>query len=282
MIPYFCWNIIAILIVIGLKLLAFYFKGKPLSNILSYFQENGWLHLLWDNNVWGTDCLNWLGIPLSMSGPSDFPLWFVRDLIVDIFVLTPVIFFYLKYTRFYGLILLAIAYISHIWPNIPGISIEAVFFFSIGSYYGINCKNLILEFAPYRIPSYIVAFCLLCFTVWFDGINTKVGSFIYPLFIISGVIAVFNISAQMIKNNKIKVRPLLSKSTFFIYAVHTLFILNISSCILGKIVGNNTIIALIISYITIPILTVGICLCLFCFMRKFMPRLLNILIGQRL
>lgn len=279
-IPYFCWNLIAILVIVVSKIAAFIFKGKPLSNILTYFQENGWLRMFWDNNIWGGDYLNWLGLSMSSSGPIDLPLWFLRDLIVVI-ILVPVIFFYLKHTKFYGLILLAASYVTQIWPDIHGLSITAVFFSSVGAYLGINGKNMIVEFRRFRNLSYISAFIFLIITVWFDGRNTELGSLFHPLYIISGVCAIFNLAAQLLKKNKVKVHSFLSQSTFFIYAVHTLLVLRLCSFIVRNIIGGSSAFALIISYLTIPVLTVGVCLLLFFLMKKLTPRLLGILTGNR-
>lgn len=236
--------------------------------------------MFWDNSTWGGDHLNWLGLSLSSSGPIDLPLWFLRDLIVVI-ILAPVIFFYLKHMKFYGLILLAVAYVSHIWADIHGLSITAVFFFSIGAYLGINGKNMIVEFSRFRNLSYITASIFLIITIWFDGRNTELGSLFHPLYIISGVCAVFNLAAQLLEKNKVKVNPFLSQSTFFIYAVHTLLVLWLCSFIVENVIGASSVLSLIISYFTIPVLTVGACLLLFALMKKLTPRLLGILTGNR-
>lgn len=154
-------------------------------------------------------------------------------------------------------------------------------FFSIGAYLGINGKNMIVEFSRFRNLSYITASIFLIITIWFDGRNTELGSLFHPLYIISGVCAVFNLAAQLLEKNKVKVNPFLSQSTFFIYAVHTLLVLWLCSFIVENVIGASSVLSLIISYFTIPVLTVGACLLLFALMKKLTPRLLGILTGNR-
>lgn len=279
-IPYLLWNLIAILIVVILKLGAHIVKKKPLSNILVWFQDNGWWHLFWDNNVWGENSISWAGTVIPMTGPADLPLWYLRDLMV-IVLISPLVFYYLKYTKFYGIFILALAYISKIWPNIHGLSITAVFFFSVGAYFSLNDKNLVDEFNKIRIPAYVLFMLLLFPMIWFNGKNTFIGSLIYPVFIIIGVCVIFNISSMLIEKEKVKVIPLLTQSTFFIYALHTLVVLRICSFIINGIIGSTNALALTISYLMTPILTIFCCLALYVLMKRFFPRLLGLLTGDR-
>lgn len=61
LIPYLLWNALYILWIVIQKVGAFFVKGKPLSNIVDYFQENHWLRMFWDCNVWSLNYFNWLG-----------------------------------------------------------------------------------------------------------------------------------------------------------------------------------------------------------------------------
>ena len=279
-IPYLCWNLIAILITVGMKVGAFLLKGKPLSNILQYFQDNGWWHMLWDCNVWAEDRLNWLGMATPMSGPINLPLWFLRDLIVVV-VLTPAIYWLLKHTRHYGLLLLGLAYVSGIWPNIPGLNITAVFFFSAGAYFSLRGKNLVDECRRVRGASYVCAAVLMLFTVWFDGRNTTTGCLIYPFYIIAGVCAAFNLAAQLLSSGRTHVRPVLSQSTFFIYAFHSLLALRISSFLFRPFDTCDSPAVQTMVYLLRPLLAVVVCLGLYLLMKRFIPRTLGLLTGNR-
>lgn len=75
--------------------------------------------------------------------------------------------------------------------------------------------------------------------VWYDGKNTVIGSVIYPFFIITGVISVFNIAVQLIEKGVVKSHSILTQSTFFIFALHTLLVLRISSYTINAIIGGG-------------------------------------------
>lgn len=279
-IPYILWNVISILLIVGLKIGAFIFKGKPLSYILDYFQENGWHHLFWDCNVWGGNSVNWLGLATRYTGPSDFPLWFLRDLIVVI-VFTPIIYRFIKYLRHYFVLILSFLYISGIWPEIPGLSITAIFFFSMGAYYSISGMNLVDKFKKVRISSYIVGALFLCLTIWYDGKNTVVGNYIYPFWVIAGVCAVFNIAVDVVKSKKMPICSSLANSSFFIFAIHSLLILEISSAVSVRILPWDSPFILTIRYFVTPLLTIGICLLLYFLLRKYLPKALSVITGNR-
>lgn len=280
-IPYLLWNLIAILIMIVVKVGAFILKGKPLSSIPDYFRENGWLHLFWDCNVWGENQINWLGTYVPNTGPVDLPLWFLRDLIVVV-MLSPVIFYLLKHLRFYLLYILLFCYVSRIWPSIPGLSITAIFFFSVGAYIGIYGKNLVKECQKVKWLSYASVSILLPLTVWFGGRNTHTGSLIYPFFVVVGVCAAFNLASWLLETGRVKNQfPVLGKSSFFIYATHMLLILNFSTAICTRLFYWNNPATHIICYFLIPLLTVAICFSCYLLMQKYMPKILAVLIGNR-
>lgn len=279
-IPYILWNVISILLIVGLKIGAFLFKGKPLSNIIDYFQENGWLRLFWNCNVWGEDHTNWLGISMPWTGPSDLPLWFLRDLIVVV-LLTPIIYWLIKHLHHYFIWILAFCYISGIWIDLSGFGITSIFFFSTGAYLSISGKNLVEEFRRVRLSSFILGVLLLVVMIWYDGRNTVVGNFIYPFWIIVGICAIFNLAVDIVKSQRLKIHPLLSKCSFFIYAIHTLYVLSVGMVLCTKILYWNNPLILTIRYLLVPILTVCICLILYWLMQKYTPRLLGILTGNR-
>ena len=269
-IPYVCWNAIATLSIIAAMIGAYFLKGKPLSRIPLYFQENGILSLFWDINVWAEDRTNLLGMLTPMTGPIDLPLWFLRDLIV-VTVLTPLIYWFVKRTRHYGILLLALAYISGVWPNLSGFNITAVFFFSTGAYFSIHGKNLMMECQRVRIASYIAAIAFLLPSIWLDGRNTPVGY----------ILAAFNLAADLLRKGKTKVHPLLAQSTFFIYALHTVVVLAACSFLTQRLLPGENPLIQTIAYLLTPLLCVATCLGIFLFMKRFFPKILGILTGNR-
>ena len=159
-VPYVLWNLASIMVTIGLKVGAYFIKGKPLSNIIIYIEEKGWWKMFWDCNVWAEDRLNWLGYNCPMSGPINLPLWFLRDLIV-VTILTPLVYWFVKSFRIYGVLLLGLFYVSGVWFPISGFTVTTVFFFSLGAYFSIFGKNVVEELKRFKIVAYLLAFVLL-------------------------------------------------------------------------------------------------------------------------
>ncbi len=279
-IPYVCWNLIAIASVVVLKVGAFFVKGKPLSNISLFFEENGWLRMLWDCHVWAEDRINWIGAATPMTGPYNLPLWFLRDLIV-VSILSPLVYWFVKRTRHYGLLLLALAYISGVWPDIHGLNVTAVFFFSTGAYFSIYGKNLVREFRKVCWLSYIGAVLFLLLTIWFDGRNTATGYLLYPFYIIMGVCAVVNLASRLIETGRTHVHPVLTQSTFFIYATHTILVLWFTSKVVYKVIGNESVVALTIGYFLTPMLATFVCVGLYVFLKRYFPCWARVLTGNR-
>lgn len=161
-----------------------------------------------------------------------------------------------------------------------GVSITAIFFFSLGAF-SIHGKNLVKEIKKIKFLSFALGILLLLITVLFDGNNTSTGFLIYPFFVIVGVCATFNLAIFLLESGKVKVYPILSKSSFFIYATHTLLILSVSRAVCSRILYWNTPLVLTIRYFATPILAVGACFTLYIVMKKFTPKLLDVLTGNR-
>ena len=242
-IPYLLWNIIAILSVVCAKIGAYLIKGKPLSSIIEYFESNGWFHLFWDNNQWAFDRVDWLGNTLmAMSGPCNLPLWFLRDLIV-VTIFTPLIYFLVKKLNKYIILILLFCYISNIFPQVQGLHITTVFFFTTGAFFSITNRNIIKVFNKYQFVALILTILLLICTIIYDGKNTLEGQYVYPFYIIGGCITAFNISSYMIRKKEWEFPSVLPQSSFFIYAIHTILILGIASKISTLIFLNSVVLS---------------------------------------
>lgn len=113
------------------------------------------------------------------------------------------------------------------------------------------------------------------------GHNTVVGARIYHFYIVAGTFAVFNLAADLLERGKTRVHPLLPRSSFFIYATHTLLVLGISRRLLSPLGNLGHPLAFATAYLLTPLLAVAICLGLFMLMRRWLPRTLGVLTGNR-
>ncbi len=153
----------------------------------------------------------------ALDGPIDGPLWFIRDLMV-MTIISPVLFVIAKkmpYLILFGLFI----YISGTWSGIPGLSIVALVFFSLGAYFATN-KFSFVEWSKDNFGTlsvfYISILTLLVLTkdshvipLWIHHFNVIVG-----VFFSAGL-------AAWISEKKYRVPPFLVGSTFFVFASHS-------------------------------------------------------------
>ena len=141
------------------------------------------------------------------------PFWFIRNLFL-IILISPIIYFYCKFLRIHGLILLGVVWITDasFWSFIPQ-SCD-VFFFSVGAYYRINercfakdCQKLTWLSLLY-IP--IVIYCLLA--------ECRQESVLFRSGIILGL--VFFINVCMYYMNRVNISSDLTNASFMVYALH--------------------------------------------------------------
>lgn len=286
LIPYLIWNLFDVLYVLALKSLKVISAGASISStIVTYLNNNGWLHIFWDNRLGGLNYINCLGQSIPWTGPHLIPLWFLRDLIL-VFIFTPIIYRFIKKYKFYSVIFLALCYLSQIWINLPGFSITCTFWFSLGAYFSIHGKNMILNLYGYRKYAYVLFFILLLPMIWYGGKDgdaitpNLLAQSLYQFYIIASVISLIGLAVTLLKANMVKVYPRLASATFFIFLSH-IFILNFLYKIVENLALGENYLILIVVYLIIPIITVSVSLFAFHILDKFSPKLLSILTGNR-
>src|SRR5699024_5552578 len=113
LLPYIIWNSVLIL--------AIFFKHHLFVKI-GLGPDEGY-EVLQNSSVY----------QLFWGMPINFPLWYIRDLMC-MMLLSPLFFVFFKYTKHFGMIILALLYFFVIESRIPGLSTTAFFFFGLGSY----------------------------------------------------------------------------------------------------------------------------------------------------
>lgn len=275
--PYILWNIG----IVGLWLV-FYFlcaclREDTINTFLGMSKEFD-LTILYNYNTWGQNASNWFGYPIENSGPFIIPLWFLRDLII-VTLLTPIIYFLIKKTGPILLLLLLFCYVSQVSIPVPGISVVSLFFFSLGAYFSLNRINMVSEACRYK--RFTTFGSLICggVAIAYDG--TQLGHEILPFFVICGAFCVLWVAAYCVNKFNWQINKTLTASCFFIYALHCAslpltgapvnFIYSKASLLFGQIIG----------YIIAPFITVFICILVYWTVRRFLPRVANIMSGFR-
>ena len=210
------------------------------------------------------------------TGPADFPLWFLRDLIIMTLV-APVLHLFFKKYRWLSLSLLIIALFSMWSPKYP--TMQAFFYYGIGIWLGIHGIDLLSIGKRFKAPAAIAALILLPITT--SQIGRPLHPWLFRLFIPCGMIAFMNLCDSMIANERRCQRLCnLSASVFFIYAVHEIYILGWTKGLLSRLLGNGST-GLWISYFLVPIVVLGVCLGLYTLLNRVMPRTLAFVCGGR-
>ena len=277
LVPYLLWNAIPFLLAVLAMLAAVTIKGKPIEGVETFIVEKNW-HIFYDCNEWGTTRINWLGENLRMTGPYDFPLWFLRDLIV-VTIMTPIIYYAIKMLNLFIISILFIAYISRIWTLLPGFHITAFFYFSTGAYFALNKININQFVDKYKLLFIPICIILLVATTIYDGVNTVIGQNIHPLFVCTGVFTAFFVASRCIIKYNIMPNKMLVPSCFFIYAIHGVCFpligspLRLTRSVLHYIIPGNTGIEEGFCYIISPIVTAFLCILLLMFVRRLFPKL---------
>jgi hypothetical protein len=283
LIPYILWNLINVIlrpvIILGGRIIK---KDGDWERFTLFFNElidKGIWNIFLHYNTWG-NATNIFGWSRPSMGPFSVPMWFLQTLIV-LTIVSPVIYFICKSLKIYGVILLGILYYTGIWFSIPGFRMMAIFFFALGSYYGIYKKNLINETRQYKFFWYAISVLTLIPSMYYDYNGISTYNCFKPVFIIATVISSISIASYLIEGKRVKVNKTLSQATFFVYAVHTVLVLTIVGIVFDKIFRSNSPIILMVRYFSVPIITAYLCVAIYCTMKKIMPKFLNLLSGNR-
>ena len=211
-----------------------------------------------------------------LTGPADYPLWFLRDLIL-MTLIAPLIYPIVKNFRWVSLAILIIIYLSPLTLAIP--SEQAIFYFCIGAWLGINRCDLLTICRKCKVSAAIISVILLPIAT--TQVGRPLHTFLLDLFIPFGIITSINICDSLINNEKICERLCkLSASVFFIYAIHEIYILGWTKGLFLRIFGDS-LFSTCISYLFVPVVVLFVCLGLYYLFNRIMPRMMSFACGGR-
>lgn len=117
LVPYILWNLITIPIMLGVKYCETFTGTSTQEAFNAFVAESQWMHVFWDFTSNDATFKNLFGWTLLKSNPILSTFWYVRDLLIMMF-LSPLIWWWFKYTRKWGLLILIVALVLRIWPHI--------------------------------------------------------------------------------------------------------------------------------------------------------------------
>ena len=210
------------------------------------------------------------------SGPIDFPLWFLRDLII-LTLFAPLIYLIFRRFKWTSLALLVLVYLSPWNPAIP--TMRSIFFFSIGVWLGTHKVNLLQACQKVRIPAFILAFLLLFIST--SQLGRPMHTFLIRLFYPCGMVVFMLFCNSLIDNQRRSERLCtLSSCVFFIYASHEIYILGWTKGVCLRLFGES-LGAAWLRYLITPFIVIGICLLLYRVLNRLIPNALSIACGGR-
>jgi peptidoglycan/LPS O-acetylase OafA/YrhL len=277
--PYLLWNIVAFLSYVVID----YVKtGDSIwASFTDLYSSRSW-RMFWDWTEWRNRFTNILGQEMVHSGPVLMTLWFLRDLILVVF-LSPVVYYLAKYAKIYGILFLGVLYYTQIIGPVAGFHtnqlITALFYFGLGSYFSIHGKNLVVSLRKGQVYWFLIALVGLILTTYYYGDDRQ--KYFYPVFVVSGVFTAINITSFFMERGKLKVYRTLSQASFFVYAIHNIAILHIAARLVRGLYPSDNPIVLWSKYLITPFVCAFLCLGIYLLMRKFVPNILKVLTGNR-
>ncbi|WP_433895868.1 hypothetical protein [Sphingobacterium mizutaii] len=120
-----------------------------------------------------------------------------------------------------------------------------------------------LALATYHNGKPLYVFCIRCFTIF-------------------GTLSMIYLGNKLQHIDKLRnILIDLSKTVFFVYAIHIIYIINWTKGAFAKISFLNKDYGQIIGYFLMPLVVAVVCLLIYYSMKKLTPKFLNVIIGGR-
>lgn len=267
-VPYIIWNFVAfiiLLIQVHPKVIRFFPLLKDYRVDIVSFLSSFWV----------------TNLPIRMSGPANpinTPLWFIRDLMVLV-LLSPIIWWLIKKTKMTIVITLGIVWFFLLGQYIgfPGLCHQSLFFFPLGAYFGINRLNFVEMARKCTWMPFI--YFVLAFT---DALltNEPYKHFVHNSEILLGMITFVFWASSLLEKEKIHVNTFLAGASFFVYALHNLFLGKVTKFFVICVRPESPILVLLI-YFVMPAMAILLCLGLYKLIYQRFPHFASALTGGR-
>lgn len=271
LIPYIIWNSLSL----AISLIAILLIPSAMTAQGGEFTLKSLLSIYWQYDGILTGAI-------PTNKPINYPLWFVRDLMI-IVLLAPMLYYALKKFGKSLILLFAILWVTlriiHI-EIIP--SADGLLFFSFGAYMSIKGKDMIAQFGKYKWLTAVsfIMLGIIHFILQGYDISVQYTRIIKMLMIFTGLFFAYNTAVWLITSRKVKVNKFLASSSFFIYISHALICSKVL-LVCKKVLVPTTDLILVICYLLSVVFSIVILLAAFYLMSKFTPKLLTVIAGRK-
>lgn len=240
--------------------------------------------------IWNLLCLGYMYITRQITEfpgwssvfiePLNFPLWFIRNLIV-LNLLYPIIWIMARYFKWPFYIVVVLAYllipIAQNAVYIHPYTLTSFVYFYLGIYCGIN--RLTFNITSKLIILGITTLTLISFTL--VVLNPVLDMpYINNFYLLCGTLTLFLLTYKLVETYNIRPIPLLVAASAFIYFSHKLGPTYISKQIVGVLLSGGEVSEIVI-FIVSPIIASLICVGVYYLLGKLHPSILRILTGKK-
>lgn len=214
--------------------------------------------------------------------PTNYPLWFLRDLMLLI-IISPLLFYLIKKIPVLFFSLLSVQWFFNIPETLLSLNSEPILFFSVGAYFSIISdkflsikilnKNLIYLLSIYLIILIIKAVIL---TIYPSYAQMLILTIIHKISILLGIVILWFV----LDRYKLSKMYFLTNFTFLFYVFHepTLTILKKAGY---SVLGKSSLSSFFL-YIIAPIVIIIFLTILGHILKKYYPKIASIITGNRL
>lgn len=265
LIPYLLWNALMILfygIMQSIPQLNDYFSGNNLP--IANYDFTNFIRAFWDCGNWNAGD----GLPILQ------PYWYIRNLML-LSILSPVIYYYLKFTKWSGVIIPALCWIYT--PQLA-LSLSSITFFSLGALIAIkriDIISLIKEKQKMFISIFITL--LIVEYIFHFYIPNSYNYYLHRITIITGIPFLFSIALFL--KDKFPMPTLLINASFLIYTIHFPIIIGIRKIGIKWIPSISEGMNIILYFASI-ILTTLICIFIYYILNRYLPKFTRIITGR--
>lgn len=276
LIPFISWNAIYVIIFVlfGYNIL-YCENGEPMGIVPWLNGNSGSIHksvYYWIKGVF---------INFNSSGsPADVPFWYLRDLMC-MFVLTPVIYWFVKWLKKFSLVIAVLAWVMaggrHTLPYL--FLRPSIMFFIMGSYFALY-KNGIIDFFLRTRKCIYLLYGAIAF-VDLLSMHSAYNGYIHRVTLLIGVIVAFKIAIYFVNKElvlNLKFFESVKNTNFFIFAFHWILLYWLAFP-LSKIYNGNDI-SLIMIYFLEIVLCCTTAIALGMLLNKLLPKTMRFLNGR--
>ncbi len=264
--PYFLWSVLYILCL-----------AMRSPDASAYLATVNW-HWFWDVITIHHHATFWSATQTAYV-PMLYPFWFVRDLI-GVSFLTLLLYPILQRCGRWFLAGIFVILFASCAPNLPGFSIMAIAYFSLGAY--IALRKQLLTTVAWQVR-YLAGICALVLgipVIALDGVDTPIVASIQPVLLCALTFCVLNLGGWLERRGKMALSLRFSSTAFFLYGLHAMLIEPVAQALSRALPGEAPLL-LLCRYLLLPFIIAAVSIALYALLQRFACPVLRLFTGGR-